>query len=54
LPPAEGWRANASRVQRIWRREGLRCYRDNLRRQNPDHGGSMQYIDHGLACDFVA
>ena len=26
---ADGWRVNHKRVERIWRREGLRCRRNN-------------------------
>jgi putative transposase len=57
---AEGWRANAKRVQRIWRREGLKApARQPKRGRLWLNDGSCirlrpQYPNHVWAYDFVA
>jgi len=57
---AEGWRVNAKRVQRIWRREGLKVPPRQPKRGRLwlNHGSCIrlrpQYPNHVWAYDFVA
>ncbi len=56
---AEGWHVNAKRVQRLWRREGLKVPREQPRRKRPwDNAGSCvrlrpEHRDHVWAYDLV-
>lgn len=55
----EGWRASATRVQRLWRREGLKVPRKRRKKRaigvaaNACHVQSAEHKDHVWCWDFV-